>query len=94
MIEQHPASVSVDEGEEVTMSCSYSGWPSPVTSVSWTKDLRPIAASIVSLQDGRNSTLKLTANADLAGNYVCVVKTVGHAAVASQTAVLNVRGKF
>ena len=96
MIEQHPTNVSVDEGQEVTMSCSYSGWPSPVTTISWLKDQQPISllSSTVPLQDGRNSTLKLTANADLAGSYVCLVKTMGHPVVASQPALLSVRGNL
>ena len=94
VIEQHPIDVSVDEGEEVAMTCNYSGWPAPVTTISWLKDQQPISSFIVPLEGDRNSTLKLTASADLAGNYVCLVQTMGHPVVASQPALLSVRGNF
>lgn len=41
-VSSHPLDLTVDEGEETTLTCSYTGSPPPVTRVTWQHDDRPL----------------------------------------------------
>ena len=92
VIQQHPTTISVNEGEEAELSCSFSGEASPITTVTWFKDNKPTADFVTPVQSAHNSLLRLTATTNSAGNYFCVVETIGNPPVVSQVAALSVRG--
>lgn len=96
MIQQHPTSMSANEGETATMSCSFSGAPPPASSVRWTKDGYPLPDSLQAVVQGsRNGTLRFSSVGKLhAGSYACHVHTIGHQPVPSQPANLLVRGNI
>lgn len=94
VIQQHPVSVSANEDESVSLSCTFTGAPAPATTIHWLKDGQSLNDPPRPVQGPRNSTLKFVmALRRHTGNYACRVKTIGHPAVESQTATLNVRGK-
>lgn len=41
-ISSHPLELTVDEGEETSLTCAFSGSPAPVTRVTWQHDDRPL----------------------------------------------------
>lgn len=93
MIQQHPVSVSANEDELVSISCSFIGTPTPATTIQWFKDGQLLVDPPKLVNGPRNSSLRfLMVLRKHAGNYACRVKTIGHPAVESQTATLQVRG--
>ena len=96
MIQQHPVSISVNEGEESLLSCTYSGASPPATSVRWFKDGQPLPESLQGVHLGtRNASLRFSSTGKQhAGSYGCTVHTIGHHPVTSQAASLQVREKL
>ena len=94
VIYQHPIGASVNEGDDVSMTCSFTGVASPATTINWLKDGQPLPDSFSPPAQGwRNSSLLFAPTVKAhAGNYVCLVETIGHPSVTSQPAFLYVRG--
>ena len=93
IIQQHPISLSVNEGEEVALSCSFIGTPYPATEIKWLKNGKLISEKTTPpLQGLHNSTLRLAATTSDAGDYSCSVETFGHQSVKTTKATLVVRG--
>ncbi|KAH9375066.1 hypothetical protein HPB48_015900 [Haemaphysalis longicornis] len=44
-VSTHPLELTVDEGDETTLTCSFTGSPAPVTTVTWQHDDRPLRAT-------------------------------------------------
>ncbi len=96
MIQQHPLSTSVNEGEEAVMSCTFAGAPPPASTVRWMKDGQPLGDNLFAVQQGsRNATLRfVSVGKQHAGSYACHVHTIGHQPVPSYPAILQVRGNI
>ncbi|KAK2575159.1 hypothetical protein KPH14_002563 [Odynerus spinipes] len=100
MLTSSPESLSVMEGESVTMTCSYSGMEPPVTHVRWFKDDEPLKESggptrhRVTDHHG-NVTLHFK-SVDLSdkGIYACEIETKGFPPIFSDPATLIIEEKL
>ncbi|KAL1485994.1 hypothetical protein MTO96_031585 [Rhipicephalus appendiculatus] len=93
-LSSHPLDLTVDEGEETTLTCSYSGSPPPVTRVMWQHDDRPLRPA-GHLTTHPNGTLQIR-NVGLsdAGDYFCSVNTTGFPVQTAKVATLQVRERL
>ena len=95
IIQQHPNSLSVSEGQKTLLVCSFIGVPHPASTIKWVKDNRPLPEKLVPVQGLRNSSLVIpTAQLNDAGDYACIIETSGQKPVRSRRATVQVRGLF
>ncbi|XP_017889172.1 tyrosine-protein kinase-like otk [Ceratina calcarata] len=95
-----PESLSVMEGDSVTLTCAYSGMEPPVTHVRWLKDGEPLKETggptrhRITDHHG-NVTLHLKSS-DLSdkGSYTCEISTQGFPSIFSERATLTVEEKL
>lgn len=93
VIQQHPSSLSVNEGDEAVLGCSFVGAPAPATDIRWLKNGEPLRGPVLPVAGPRNSTLTFAASVVDAGEYLCLIETIGHRpALRSHVATLQVRG--
>ena len=93
VIQNHPISQTVIEDQPVLLSCSFIGTPAPASKILWLKDGK--AFSNPAAEQGLwNSSLRFIADPRNAGDYACVVHTIGQHAVTSQTATVHVASNY